>query len=85
MNGYSFGARGEEKAWASHRCMFSGPAARVMSAETRAQNSWVNFGPHMRDSNGKLLVNGDPGYTSPTRRPYADQKIMAMPTRFMQF
>lgn len=85
MNGYSFGARGEENAWASHRCMFSAPAARIMSAETRAQNSWVNFGPHMRDSKGKLLTKGDPGYVGPAQRPYADQKIMAMPARFMQF
>lgn len=85
MNGYSFGARGEENAWASHRCMFSPLAARVMSAETRAQNSWVNFGPHMRSSKGKLLTERDPGYTHPTQRPYADQKIMTMPAQYMQF
>jgi len=45
IKGNPFGAKGEEVAWASHQQMFS-PLARIaMTAETRGQNSFVNYTP----------------------------------------
>lgn len=45
IKGNAFGPMGEEVAWASHAQMYS-PLARIaMSAETRGQNSFVNYTP----------------------------------------
>ena len=41
--GNGFGPIGEENAWNVHVRMFSPLAAKAMTAETRGQNSWVNF------------------------------------------
>jgi hypothetical protein len=43
--GVGFRADGEENAWRSHAAMYSDKARPAMTAETRGQNSWVNFGP----------------------------------------
>jgi hypothetical protein len=45
LHGSGFGAKGEERAWNAHRQMFSPLAALAMSAETRGQNSFVNYTP----------------------------------------
>lgn len=57
VRGNSFGAIGEENAWAEHLTMFSPLAARAMTTETRGQNSWVNFGPNMRGEDGSLVFS----------------------------
>lgn len=44
--GNGFRADGEENAWRSHAAMYSDLARPAMTAETRGQNSWVNFGPY---------------------------------------
>jgi hypothetical protein len=44
--GVGFRADGEENAWRQHSAMFSPQARPAMTAETRGQNSWVNFGPY---------------------------------------
>jgi hypothetical protein len=44
--GVGFRAAGEDNAWRSHASMYSPAARPAMTAETRGQNSWVNFGPH---------------------------------------
>lgn len=44
--GLGFRADGEDNAWRQHAAMFSPLARRAMTAETRGQNSWVNYGPH---------------------------------------
>lgn len=44
--GVGFRADGEENAWRSHAAMYSPLARAAMTAETRGQNSWVNYGPH---------------------------------------
>lgn len=44
--GVGFRADGEDNAWQAHSAMFSPEARSAMTAETRGQNSWVNFGPH---------------------------------------
>ena len=44
--GVGFRAAGEENAWRAHVAMYSPEARPAMTAETRGQNSWVNYGPH---------------------------------------
>lgn len=76
--GTQFGAVGEENAWRVHMSMFSPEAQKALTATTRGQNSWVNFGKHMR-KDGEVLKKGDEGYMSPTERPFAEQKIGLLP------
>ena len=46
IEGAGFRARGEENAWLSHSKLFTGPALKAITSETRGQNSWVNYGPY---------------------------------------
>jgi hypothetical protein len=55
-----------------------------MTTETRGQNSWVNFGPQMRNADGSLMKKGDQGYLSPQDRKFAPQKMALMPEEFSQ-
>jgi hypothetical protein len=80
--GNGFGAVGEENAWDVHARMYTPLARRAMTTETRGQNSWVNFGPHMRNEDGTIKTKNDPGYLSPTERPFAEQKIGLLPEEF---
>ena len=45
-DGNGFRADGEENAWRAHSAMYSPLARQAMTAVTRGQNSWVNFGPY---------------------------------------
>lgn len=45
VHGNPFGAQGEEVAWATHQQMYSPLARPAMTAETRGQNSFVNYTP----------------------------------------
>lgn len=45
---FQFGPKGEENAWNVHRQMFSPEAIPAITTETRGQNSWVNYGQHLR-------------------------------------
>lgn len=68
-DGVGFRADGEENAWRSHSAMYSALARRAMTTETRAQNSWVNYGPW-----------GEQNRTAGgAQTHYADQKIGLMP------
>ncbi len=72
LYGNGFGPRGEDHAWRTHAAMFSPAALPSMSAETRGQNAWVNFGRHVR------------GQNIPARdRPYARQKNALLPSKFL--
>ncbi len=75
-NGLQFGPKGEEAAWNSHVQMFSPLAAKAMTAETRGQNSWVNFGDHNYDEAGQHTNRPQ------TERPYSDQKATLLPDEF---
>lgn len=77
--GHSFGPRGEENAWRQHARMFTPLARQAMTNETRAQNSWVNFGDHLRRPDGTLPLPGDPDFVHPADRPFAPQKAVALP------
>lgn len=67
--GVGFRADGEENAWRSHVAMYSPEARPAMTAETRGQNSWVNYGPH-----GEANKTADQAATV-----YADQKAVIAP------
>ncbi|MDG3008467.1 hypothetical protein [Paludisphaera mucosa] len=72
LYGNGFGPRGEDLAWRVHAAMFCPRALPSMSAETRGQNSWINFGRHVR------------GRDVPARnRPYACQKNALLPSEFL--
>ena len=45
INGSQFGPKGEEEAWFTHSQLFSNKALPAMTAETRGQNSMVNYTP----------------------------------------
>lgn len=79
VRGNSFGAVGEENAWMEHALMYSPLARRAMTTETRGQNSWVNFGPRMRNPDGTIKRPGDPGYKDAKQRGFADQKMTLLP------
>lgn len=66
-----FGPKGEEAAWKNHMSMTADPWARwALTAETRGQNSWVNF----RDEAQGVPVKD---------RPFARQKAALLPVRLM--
>lgn len=77
--GFEFGPKGEYNAFLAHSRMFSDEAVPAMAAETMGQNSWVNFGKHLRDASGNIPKKGEPGYVPVTERPYADQKATLLP------
>ncbi|HEV8414580.1 MAG TPA: hypothetical protein VGQ49_13375 [Bryobacteraceae bacterium] len=75
--GFQFGPVGEENAFRFHATIHSPAAIPALVAETRLQNCWVNFGPHVRDAQGILIQHGEPGYIPPPTRPYATQKAFS--------
>jgi hypothetical protein len=79
IRGNSFGAIGEENAWDAHSMMFSRDARRAMTTETRGQNSWFNFGKHMRRADGTIPSPKDADYVSMADRSFADQKMGLLP------
>lgn len=80
--GFQFGPRGEDNAWALHASMFSPEARGAMTMETRGQNSWVNFGRQIRREDGSIPARGDADFIPPADRPYADQKANILPEEF---
>jgi hypothetical protein len=82
--GNGFGPIGEENAWNVHSKMYSESARRAMTTETRGQNSFVNFGPHMRNSEGAIIKKGEEGYLDAKNRPFAEQKIGLLPDWVVQ-
>ena len=69
LEGAGFRARGEENAFQAHMQLFTGPARRALTTETRGQNSWLNYGPY-----------GETNRTAGTLETvFADQKMGLMP------
>ena len=79
MRGNTFGPIGEYNAWLAHKEMYSPDARRIMTTETLGQNTYTNYGQHMRDVDGNLIKVGDPNYIKPADRPFAPQKVALMP------
>ena len=80
--GFQFGPRGEHNAWRKHLAMFTPAARPAMSFETRGQNSWVNYGKHIRREDGSIPKRGDPDFIHPADRPYAEQKAGILPEQY---
>lgn len=76
---HQFGPLGEDNAYREHMTMFSPLAQRALTTETRGQNSWVNFGPHMARPDGTFPKKGEPGFVPAPERRFADQKIALLP------
>lgn len=81
--GYEFGPRGELNAYLAHSKMYSDEAKPALAAETLAQNSWVNFGKHLRREDGSLPQPGDADHVPLAKRPFAEQKNLAVPQHFI--
>src|SRR5579859_1567367 len=81
-HGFEFGPKGEENAYLVHRQMFPAEAVPALTSETRGQNSWVNFGKHLRGASGEVAKKGEEGYVPPSQRPYAEQKVGLLPEEF---
>jgi len=82
--GNQFGPRGEENAWREHSQIYSPEANKALTTETRGQNSWVNFGKHLRDKEGNILGKNDKGFLPQVERPYAEQKVGILPEEFRE-
>lgn len=81
--GYEFGPRGEYNAFLAHSSMFTDEALPALASETLSQNAWVNFGPHLRRANGGIPVRGDEDFIPLQNRPFADQKVVAVPQELL--
>jgi len=82
--GFQFGAQGEYNAFRKHARSFSPLAKKALAAETLGQNSWVNFGRHLRNESGLVPKKGEPGYIPQGERPFAEQKAGLLPSRFLK-
>ena len=74
--GFQFGPVGEENAFRFHATIHSAAAVPALAAETRLQNCWVNYGPHLRDApvDGSSVPANRVTSIPPSTRPYAAQK-----------
>jgi len=79
----SFGPIGEEGAWRAHVATIADPWARwAITTETRAQNSWINYGPPVRDATGGIEFDaGAPGHVPIKERGFASQKAILLPIK----
>lgn len=76
--GASFGANGEEIAFATHAMLTEDPMAIwALASETRNQNSWVNFNKKFRRPDGSMMTEKEKGYLRD--RPFAQQKAALIP------
>lgn len=83
LHGFEFGPRGEYGAWKAHSQMYSPEARRAMTSETHSQNSFVNFGKHLRRPDGSIPKRGEEGWIHPNDRPFAEQKAVLPPNWVM--
>jgi hypothetical protein len=74
LMGYQFGPRGEYNAFLAHASTLPPESHQALATETIGQNSWTNFGPHMRDAEGNIIQKGQPGYVELPDRPYTEQR-----------
>jgi hypothetical protein len=79
MLGTNYGPVGEANAWRIHSFMFTPLANLVLVTELRGQNTFTNYGPHMRDESGNLRRRGDPKFLTVPNRPFAAQKAGFLP------
>ena len=70
-------------AYEAHAKTYSPTAQRALFSETMGQNSYVNFGSHLRNEDGKIPKKGEVGYVPLSMRPYAPQKAGLLPVELM--
>lgn len=83
QNSLKFGPKGELNAFLEHAGMYSKDALPALAAETLMQNAWVNYGKHLRNTEGVVPKKGEPGYVAIADRKFADQKAFAAPQRII--
>lgn len=81
--GHNFSPTGEDRAWHAHLQMFHPDSHLGLTLNTRAQNAWVNHGPHMRRPDGSLPRKGDHDWVPLANRPFAEQKNGPLPSWVM--
>lgn len=82
--GNEFGPKGERRAFIAHSQMMRPDSIPALAFETHGQNSWVNFGAHLRDKNGNIPERGEKGFIPQSERPFAEQKANVMPAELHQ-
>jgi hypothetical protein len=70
-----FDAQGEENAFRAHVAMYSAAARPALATETRGQNCWSNFGPHLTRADSREAYD-----SLPVDRPFAPQKATLLPS-----
>lgn len=80
VHGYEFGPRGEFLATRTHLPMYPDDAHPVLLSEQVGQICWFFHGPHLR-VDGRVPARGEPGWTPPSERPYAQQKVFPLSAR----
>lgn len=78
FNNNNFTPLGEENAVRSHACYFSLKAFPALMLETRSQNAWVSYGPHL---DALTPCNGLP-LQSDGSILFPEQKYFMLPERF---
>jgi len=84
MFGHGMGPTGEFRATYCHLAMYSDEVHAVLFSEQISQICWFFFGPHLRTPGGELPGRGAPGWLPPAERPYAEQKVFACPSAFLE-
>lgn len=82
-HGFQFGPLGQTNAYLGHAKTYSPLAQRALFSETMGQNSYNNFGSHLRNEDGKIPKKGEVGFVPLSMRPYAPQKAGLLPVELM--
>ena len=80
-HGNQFGPAGERRAFIAHSQMMEPQTVPALAFETHAQNSWFNYGKHLRNEKGYVAKKGETGYIAPAMRPFPLQKANILPAR----
>ncbi|MFD7094676.1 hypothetical protein [Streptomyces xanthophaeus] len=81
--GNPFTAHGEHLAAWDHSHMYPADCHPVLLSETVSQICWFYYGPHLRDSRGRIPSPGSEDYVPPRDRPYSPQKTTPLPHELM--
>lgn len=82
-HGFQFGPLGQTNAYLGHAKTYSPLAQRALFSETMGQNSYNNFGSHLRNEDGKIPKKGEAGFVPLSMRPYAPQKAGLLSVELM--
>ena len=81
--GHKSGPLGNMNAFNTHKKTYSPLAQRALFSETMGQNSYADYGSHLRNQDGKVPKKGEKGYVPLSMRPYAPQKSGLLPVELM--